>query len=333
MSTLQNLGERQIIRRLQRFITNREKKFTTNEDAYFHQLNSNLMVVNIDSMSKNTDFLPHQTWYQLGEKLVAITISDLAAKGAVPEIFLSSLILEPDMPSDDLEELAKGIQQATRKYSCLYLGGDLGSSRETVLVGCCIGHAIEGKFIGRNSAKPGDIVCVTGTFGLSGIGLQLEVGKKTLENIEIPEYLRFKALERIHIPRARVKEGKLLNRSDLATASIDSSDGLAVSLHWLSELSGVKILVDNLPIDPLLKDTPVSEQLLEQWTLYGGEEYELVFTVRMSDISSLGTIFSENNCSFQVIGRCVTGSGVYRAQERKLKEINFKGWDSFNISK
>ncbi|MHA1166632.1 MAG: thiamine-phosphate kinase [Candidatus Hodarchaeales archaeon] len=327
MPSLKEMGERKIIQKLQKYITS-HADIQRNEDAYYHEFQNKAIVVNIDSMSRKTDFLPGQTWKQTGHKLVTITVSDLAAKGAVPEIFLSSLVMEPDMAESDLIAVVEGIRSGCRDYNCLYMGGDLGSSSETTIVGCSIGYAIEGRMIKRHTAEKGDIVCVTGPFGLTGYGLSCLLGKKKPEIEVESEKIRDKAINSLYSPVARLREGILLNEYNLASASIDSSDGLALSLYWLAKQSNLRITIERLPLDSLLKD-PCFAGMRENWALYGGEEYEIVFTVNPADLGRLETIFAENNCSFIAIGRCDKGSGVVLADKKAQTEVNPSGWDPF----
>lgn len=326
--TLKDIGERKIIQKLQKYITS-GKDIQRNEDAYFHEFQNNSIVINIDSMSRKTDFLPGQTWKQIGHKLVTITVSDLAAKGALPEVFLSSLVMEPDMAENDFLAIVDGIRSGCNYYNCQYMGGDLGSSSETVMVGCSIGNAIGGKIIKRHSAKPGDIICVTGSFGLTGYGLSCLLGEKKRRSTAESEELYKKAVDYLFTPVARLKEGILLNKFNLATASIDSSDGLSLSLYWLAKQSNLKIIIEQIPFNPLLKNSCIKSNLKQQWALHGGEEYELVFTINPNNLKKLETIFRENNCSFTVIGQCEHGSGVYLLEKESRVEVIPAGWNSF----
>ena len=119
MQNLENLGEPNIINLLQRYIDS-SNLLGTNEDAYLYNNNHPYILVNVDTMSRDSDFLPQQTWKQLGGKLVTITFSDLVAKGASPDIFISSLVLEGSMKEWEI----KSWLQLSKKLA-ISMGGNI----------------------------------------------------------------------------------------------------------------------------------------------------------------------------------------------------------------
>ena len=329
MRVLKDVGEIEIIKLLQSYIT-ASSKMGSNEDAYLIKNKIPYMLLNIDTMTKTSDFLPEQTWDQIGEKLVIMTFSDLVAKGAHPESFLSSLILEEDIIIDKLKELAASMQKTTEKYGALYLGGDLGSASETVLTGVGIGSINHGKIIPRRGAKVGDIVCVTENFGLTAVGFDHLLVKSKNKYPNIPSVLLNKAKKSVYQPKLRLMEGTLLSENYLATSAIDSSDGLASALNWLASESNLNITVETLPLHPDLVDYLTTPESIMNATLYGGEEFEIVFTVPPSKINRTKEIFEENRCKCIEIGSCRKGEGVNYETGEKSIIIPAKGWDSMS---
>ena len=328
MHTLENLGETKIINLLQAYIDSSDL-LGTNEDAYLYNNAHPYILVNVDTMSRDSDFLPQQTWKQLGAKLVTITFSDLVAKGATPDLFVSSLVLEGLMKEDELKELVSAIQKKSHKYGVRYLGGDLGSSIETVLTGVGLGSIKKGTILTRRDAKIGDLVCVTGHFGLTSIGLDYLLSPKTRKFDSIPDNLLELSVTLLYEPQLRIIEGRLLSEYRLATSSIDSSDGLAISLHWLSQASNTGIVVNNLPIHPRLESYLDSFETLLEITMFGGEEYELVFTIPPTKLRELEHIFKKNNCQFFIIGECIDSQGVFVSHQETLSSVPMRGWDTF----
>lgn len=328
MPYLENLGEINIIDLLQSYIDSSDL-LGTNEDAYLYNRTHPYLLVNVDTMSRDSDFLPHQTWEQIGSKLVAITFSDLVAKGATPDLFISSLVLEKLMKENQLKELVSAIRKTSNKYGARYLGGDLGSSIETVLTGVGLGSIKEGSILARKNAKQGDLVCVTGQFGLTSIGFDYLLSPMTRKFGAIPDNLLELSVTQLYEPQLRLAEGKLLSKHNLATSSIDSSDGLAISLHWLSQASNIGIVVSNLPIYPELETNLDSFDSCVEVTMFGGEEYELVFTVPPPKLEELERIFRKNNCMYFVIGECVGSQGVFLSQDESLIPLPMRGWDTF----
>lgn len=329
LRNLESLGEQEVIHLLQSYIDPSDL-LGTNEDAYIFNNSHPFVLINVDTMSRNSDFLPGQNWAQIGTKLVNITFSDLAAKGAVPSLFLSSMVLEKSTSENELRELTESFQKTSHKHGAKYLGGDLGSAVETVLTGVGLGSIIKGDVLARHRAQPNDLVCVTGYFGLTTIGLDHLLNPSSNKFTTVSDSLINQALNLLYSPTPRILEGTLLCNNKLANASIDSSDGLAISLHWLSQASNVGILIDSLPIHPELDSYLDSPQSLLDVTMFGGEEYELVFTVPPNKIKKLETIFEKNNCKFIVIGKCSSKKeGVFVSQNGNKNPLPMKGWDSF----
>jgi len=290
-------------------------------------------MINVDTMSRYSDFLPGQTYYQIGSKLVTLTFSDLAAKGATPEFFLTSLITDELITTIELKELAKGIKKATQKYGTKYLGGDLGSAEEAVFTGIGLGTIKHGSPIPRNGAQVGDLIYVTNSFGITSIALsQLLETKSNKNEMKITKEIETLSLNALYEPEAQIKTGQLLSKNSLASSCIDSSDGLAISLHWLAQLSQKGILIEEIPINPLLDIHIKSKEEKFRLTMFGGEEYELVFTVPISKEEELMKRLSKSNISFKKIGQITNTEGVFTNYLGQLTSIPRKGWDSFSRS-
>jgi thiamine-monophosphate kinase len=327
MKTLRDISEAELIRLLQSFITS-SPLMGSNEDAYLINDSPPYELINIDSMQREGDFLPQQSWELIGKKLVTITFSDLVAKGAHPKHFLSSLVLEESMNEEDFKALVQGIQESTNRYSANYLGGDLGTASETVLTGIGVGMIPRGKILTRQGAQVGDYVCVTGYFGLTALGFNHLLLKLDTILPDPPSHLIEHAIRKVYEPELRLTEGTLLSSNHLASAAIDSSDGLASALNWLSQESNIKIIIDQLPIEPeLLKYLPNLDKIPDL-TLFGGEEYEIVFTVSPAHLEETKNIFEQNNSHCIVIGKCESGSGVFHKVQEELMNIPLYGWDS-----
>jgi thiamine-monophosphate kinase len=178
--------------------------------------------------------------------------------------------------------------------------------------------------IKRSGAKPGDYVAVTGPFGKTAAGLKILVNK--LSAPEVREFL----VDSVLMPKARVQEGMALAQSKAATASIDSSDGLAWSLHELSCASNVGFRLDVLPV------VPEVEQFADiygfdsvELALYGGEEYELVVTVKPS-------VWQEAEKAVASVGGVLTKIGVATNEKQiqlktaeKTISVQARGWEHF----
>lgn len=257
------------------------------------------LVVTQDALVEGVHFrLDWTSWRDLGYKAAAVNISDLAASGAEPEALIVSLGLPGESEMDDLIELYEGIAEA----GVPVLGGDTTSADRLYLSVTALGRAE--RVPGRDGARPGDLLVVSGPLGLSAAGFHC-----LLERLDNP-------LVRAHLrPPLRIAEGKELARS--AHAMLDISDGLASDALRIAERSGCRLVVEleQVPVGDGVAE--IAEQLKED--VYSlacgfGEDYELLAAVPEAG-------------RFNVIGRCEEGEGVVFL--RSGKPVELSGWDHF----
>jgi thiamine-monophosphate kinase len=301
-----------------------------NEDAVAIEsgkINKNFLVLNIDTISWSSDALQTIpfTYKLFGRKIVAVTLSDLCAKGSNGKYFLCSISVPNDFTETNLEEITTGIIETCKEYSLEYLGGDLGTSKEIVLTGICIGES--NQLIYRKNCIDGDSVWVTGSFGLTGLAFG-----EAYNGLKIPKKLQESLTQKVLMPTPKIRESNLLKK--YVNACIDSSDGLAMSLYHLSNESGKQIVLNHLPIDSNLKsieDQPLDYDL-KNITLYGGEEFELVFTISPEKESLMLEEFSSNNLNLPIkIGKVSKGKPVVIDNTGSLMiELKIAGWDSLS---
>ena len=167
----------------------------------------------------------------------------------------------------------------------------------------------------RSGAKAGDVLATTGTFGRTSSAFKI-----LLESFTAPHKLRDTLVQSVYMPRARVSEGMALAESKSVSASIDSSDGLAMSLFDLSRSSGVGFEVDTLPASEEAADFARLHQLdLNELVFYGGEEYELVFTVKPGMLNVARRALESVECSLIEIGRATSEKKiVYSAEGEEI---------------
>jgi len=188
-----------------------------------------------------------------------------------------------------------------------------------------IGLCDKEKIVKRSGAKPGDIVAVTGLFGKTSSGLKI-----LLENLTLSEHLKKPLIESVLMPKARLKEGLALANLKALTSSIDSSDGLAWSLHELSEASGVGFLIENIPI------APEAEAFAEEYglnpvdlSLYGGEEYELVVTVKPNMWEEAKEALMSLGTQLIKIGTVIKEKKIELRMNGEKRRVKAKGWEHF----
>jgi thiamine-monophosphate kinase len=281
MSLIRSKGERALIEyALKQMTKSNEMLLPPGDDAAAIPIGKGkALVMKTDFLSGLTDVPPGMSTGQVGWKTVTMNVSDLVAKGARPLATLFSLALPPDYTFEGAKELVSALFEASRFYGAEDLGGDTGEAEGLLIAGMAIGMADGRELMRRDGAKPGDILAVTGNFGKTALGLKI-----LLKPLRASGEVREEAIDSVYNPRARLKEGLALAKSHSVTSSTDSSDGLAWSLHELSEASGVGFVINSLPITKRVSNYAGNLKLDPfNLTFYGGEEYELVVTIRSKD--------------------------------------------------
>ncbi len=220
-----------------------------------------------------TDHMPKgMTDRQIGWSVAAVNYSDIAAMGAEPIGIVVAFALPGSTQFHSLEEMMRGIEDCSRSVGAEVLGGDTKESPIEVITGTAIGRVEKDGILLRKGAREGDILAITGTMGLAAAGYH------AIENgIRAP-----KAIKALMEPVPRVREGRTLSASGTVSACMDITDGLAFSVHQISEASGVGFELDweAIPVDPEVLDVAsATGEPLENYVLYYGGDYQLLFTI------------------------------------------------------
>lgn len=319
MVKLKEVGELKLIEYiLSRISLGPDHLLPKGDDAAAFRFSGNL-VVSTDMLVQSTDVPSGMGYRDIGWKAITMVASDLASKGARPIAFLNSIGLPSDMDLDDFKELWSGIEDAVNYYGGKIVGGDTNEAKEIVI--SCFGIGSADRVVSRGGAKIGNIVATTGYFGRSSSGLYALMNRID----DVSDNLRMAVLR----PIARVKEGAVL--APLVTSCIDSSDGLARSLYELSKQSGVGFLITNPPIDWEVERFAEKHKLdLFSLIFYGGEEYELIFTLDEKDLDKAKEAIKSVDGQLIEIGRVTRiedGISVIWYGERR--KIEHRGWEHF----
>lgn len=288
-----------------------------------------LAVIKTDMLVGKTDIPPTMSYEQAARKAIIMNVSDLAAKGVKPTAMLVALGIPRNFTEKDIKMIGKGLNDATREYDAYIIGGDTNEASDLII--CCTAFGIVEKqnFLRRSGARPGDFVAVTGSFGKTTSGLKI-----LLEEAPASQDIRNELINTVQMPIARLKEGLALAQTKSVTSSIDSSDGLAWSLHELSQASRVGFLIDTIPISKeVLKFSESSKFDLSELTLYGGEEYELVITVnpRMWNKAKKAVEFFE--IPLTRVGTVKREMSILLKTEGTVIPIKTRGWEHFKRNK
>jgi thiamine-monophosphate kinase len=282
-------------------------------------------VLKTDMLVNKTDVPRGMSLWQAARKAVVMNISDFAAKGVEPKAALVSLGLPRNLLRKDVEEIARGLNTGARQYGAYVVGGDTGEASDLVIAVSLFGTAEKKALMLRSGAKVGDVVAVTGFFGKSAAGLRL-----LLDGFAVSKELREVLVGSVFMPQARLKEGLALSGSRAVTASIDSSDGLAWSLHEIGKMSGVGFLVNSVPISDEVKCFAEFNRLdALELALYGGEEYELVVTVKPKLWADAETAVEAVGGRLLPVGKVTRDKQVILEVDGKKRPIEARGWEHF----
>ena len=259
------------------------------------------MVLKVDMLVEHTDVPSGMTYRQAARKSVAMCVSDFAAKGARPDSFVVSIGLKKGISQVQVDALASGFRDAEREWGALLVGGDTNEAKELVIDCAMVGFAK--RLVTRDGARPGDILVVTGPFGCPPAGLKILRGSATATT-EFAEKARASVLD----PTPSLKVGMAL--APFLTSSMDSSDGLARSLHTLAAESRVGFEVTALPAAEGIQGFAGSNGLsTEELVLQGGEEYVIVGTVLKRDIARARAAARRAGGVLLEIGEAIPQSG------------------------
>ena len=274
------LGEREIIRVLTGIYGKGSKlPLGFDDDVAAIPINSrSWMILKSDMLVGNTDVPRGMSLWQAARKAIVATVSDFAAKGVKPRALMVSLGIPKSFGKKEVEQIGQGLAKGSTEYNCRIIGGDTSESEGLTID--CIGAGISepSRIVRRSGATPDDIVAVTGSFGSPAAGLRLLLsGRSPLGSVER------RLVETVLLPKARLVEGLKLAQNRFVSSSIDSSDGLAWSLHEIARCSKVGIGLDRVPVSPEAESHARQTKTSSiELALYGGEEYELVITMKPS---------------------------------------------------
>ncbi len=306
--TVADLGEQGLLKRLHHFCA---ADMVGDDAAVFQCAADHSLVVTTDVLVDGVHFsdgMAKPNVYttspeDVGWRAVAANLSDLAAMGATPLGITVGLSLPGMIPVTWVERLYQGLSECLQKYQTVLWGGDVTRSPLISVSITAIGQIKPDRVIRRRDAQVGDVILVTGEHGASRAGLELLLHRE--RQTELTSASCQKLIQAHQRPQPRLDVPPLLRT--FPVGGMDSSDGLADAIIQICRASGLGAIVelDSLPIPPELLQWVSFEQALK-WTLYGGEDFELVLTLPRQAAESLreklgktasiiGEIISEQN--------------------------------------
>ncbi len=265
------------------------------------------LVVAKDALVSSIHFLPDDPADLVASKLLRVNLSDLAAMGAEPLAYLMVVARPADLPDPWLEDFVRGLERDQKAFGLHLVGGDtVSTSGPLVLALTVLGLVPRGEALRRDGARPGELVCVSGTVGDAALGLRI------LRGLAAPDELALPLIERYRTPQPRVALGRALR--GLASSAIDVSDGLIADLGHILRASGVgaRIEAAAVPLSAPARALPGARQS----ALCGGDDYELLFTLPAEREPVLAALSAQLELPLTVIGRTRAEPGLDVVDER-----------------
>lgn len=281
------------------------------------------LAFSIDTLVEGVHFTPDIPPKDLGYRVLAVNLSDLAAMSATPQFFTLAITL-PSCQSEWLTQFALGMKALVDQYQIPLVGGDTTKGPLTITIQA---HGLTANPVYRSGAQVGDDVYVSGGLGDAAAGLKL-----WLDGIRKPQspdqcYL----IERFHRPTPRIELGEAL--ASVANAMLDVSDGLVADLSHMATASEciIEVDADKLPLSKSLLNTVDLDQATI-WALSGGDDYELAFTVASSQRNRLKKISATLGVPLTRVGSVKPQTDAGKSLVKVIngpKEIEASGYNHF----
>ena len=297
-------------------------------------------VVTTDMLVEGVHFdLMYTPLKHLGYKSVIVNLSDVYAMNAQPTQITMSIAFSNRFSVEALEEFYEGVHIACEKYGVDLIGGDTSTSQKGLIISVtALGEVIEGNYVKRSTAEPGDLICVTGDLGAAFLGLTLMERERQiyLENPSVQPTLENESyiVGRLLKPEARKDIIEWLEQNDIKpTSMMDISDGLSSEILHICKKSelGCRIYEEKIPLNEATKAAAFKFGLDPTvCALNGGEDYELIFTMKQADYEKV-TLQEE----ISVIGyMCDKEEGSKMISKGgNIFDITAQGWNAFNKEK
>lgn len=318
------LSENELIRKLRRF----GRKSGTiirgiGDDGAVVDLQRGRYVFVQDALVEHIHFeFAFTSPYDVGKKAIYVNVSDILSMGAEPLYFLVTIGVPERFSYRDVQILYKGLDRAAREFHVLLLGGDtVATKRDFFIDVSMVGKVIVKRYFGRNKAKRGDLIGVTGYLGESAYGLHLLQKGSAAKPVN-------RYIKRYQSPRPPYDVWKELVKNGITDAMMDISDGLIIDLErmMVESKAGARLYLEDIPIPPVLK-----KQRLQALALSGGEDYQFLFTFPRNKTSVVEKI-RKKGFVISVIGEVVQRRGVKLFDGGREIKLITKGYEHFGTT-
>ncbi|MBY9015521.1 MAG: thiamine-monophosphate kinase [Candidatus Lokiarchaeota archaeon] len=327
-------GESGLIELIDRVIYSKTGKRLRRDDSFFfkyrYQKEGKCLVLNSDMFNATTDAPKQMDFYQMGLKSVLMNLSDLIVKGVKPEGIIVSLGLPNDLPVVNFKRLIEGIVDYSNKWNLNYLGGDLNTSKEIIINPTVFGFKNLKEIIYRKGINPGDIIAINNKFGLTGVGFDILLHR----DVNIKDCSKYRmAINSVLEPKDLGKEAYILADNKLATASIDSSDGLSKTLKDLALSNpnlGFEIDFNENLIHKKAREYSKEFSIsLEKLIFEGGEEFIHLFAIGPDDFDKAQKLVISKGGRLFKVGKAISDEKIYFLKKGKRFDLKSQGYEHF----
>jgi len=328
------LGELGLIDLIDMVIYGKTGKRLRRDDSFFfnykYKKEGQCLVLNSDMFNATTDAPKQMNFYQMGLKSVLMNLSDLIVKGVKPEGIIVSLGLPNDLPIVNFKRLIEGIVDFSNRWDINYLGGDLNTSKEIIINPTVFGFKNPKEIIYRKGINPGDVLAINNKFGLTGVGFDILLHR----DVNIKDFSKYRvAINSVLEPNDLGKESYILADNKLATASIDSSDGLSKTLKDLTLSNpnlGFEIdFNDNLIHEKAIEYSKEFSISLEKLVFEGGEEFIHLFAIDPDDFVKAQRLVKSKGGRLFRVGKAISDEKIYFLKKGKRSIIKNQGYEHF----
>jgi thiamine-monophosphate kinase len=333
-SEIGNIGENELIKIIEDLVFKKTGKDMVSDDSFFFNLEEEniekLLVLNSDMLVSTTDVPPKMSYYQIGRKSVFMNLSDLLVKGVKPRGLIISLGLPKELKKREFIDIINGIIESSLDFNMEYIGGDINQTKELVINPTVFGLKSRSDIIYRSGIKVGDILVTNGKFGLTGVGFDILLNRRG-DIEDFPEYER--SIMSVLEPNISGLEALILSDRQLATSSIDSSDGFSKSLLDLMKSNperGFEISFnENLFESEVRRYSQEFNVPMEDLVFNAGEEYIHFFTIPANKFSKASKEIQTNGGNLFKIGKVISEEGIFILKENIRSELKSYGYEHF----
>ena|SRR5690348_7998637 len=313
-------GEQRLIERYFKPLVTAESAFALSDDAAVLEPPAGCdLVLTTDGVIAGVHFFPEDPPESIARKVLRMNLSDLASKGATPVGFLLSIALPRSTPESWIAGFAEGLGRDIADYCCPLLGGDTDHTPGPLSISItAFGAVPQGRMVRRATAKPGDLIAVTGSIGDAALGVRIRRDAGLTDQWRLSIAAQEHLLQRYLIPQPRNALAQAV--LEHASAAMDVSDGLAGDLGKLCRASGVAAEVDAaaVPLSEAAQAALSADAALLEPILSGGDDYEILLTLPAAKFSAFGAAAEKAGVPVTRIGHVMSGQGPRFLRDGKV---------------